>query len=98
MVGAMNSIPAKGSPEEKAAMLAWLDDVADQLGIDRDEERALVADILQLTSTDAHDRSRPAAPVTAFLIGLAAGRAGSDPAELIAAVRERAASDDDPGD
>lgn len=88
----MNSTPAKGSPEEKAAMLAWLDDVADQLGIDRDEERALVGEILQLTSTVAHDRSRPAAPVTAFLIGLAAGRAGTDPTELIAAVRKRAAS------
>ncbi|MDN6815090.1 MAG: DUF6457 domain-containing protein, partial [Corynebacterium variabile] len=85
----MNSTPAKGSPEEKAAMLAWLDDVADQLGIDHDEERALVGEILQLTSTVAHDRSRPAAPVTAFLIGLAAVRAGTDPTELIAAVRER---------
>ena len=61
-------------------------------------ESPLVGEILQLTSTVAHDRSRPAAPVTAFLIGLAAGRAGTDPTELIAAVRERAASGGKPED
>lgn len=93
--------PAKGSPEEKVAMLAWLTEVAGELDLDGSLVDATVGDVLKLTSTVAHDRSRPAAPVTAFLIGLAAGRqAGPDATDeelaaaartLVSQVRERAA-------
>lgn len=93
--------PAKGSPEEKAAMLAWLAEVAAELDLDPSMVDATVGDVLALTGTVAHDRSRPAAPVTSFLIGLAAGRrvdSDASDADLLAAaqrlitqVRERAA-------
>ncbi len=43
------------------------------------ESVGLVDTVLDLTSDVAHGVSRPGAPVTAFLIGVAAGRA-EDPA------------------
>jgi len=53
---------------------AWLADAADALGIDRD---AVPRDLLlDLTRDVAHGVARPAAPLTAFLVGLAAGKAG----------------------
>ena len=52
----------------------WLDDAADALGIERDAiERDL---LLDLTREVAHGVARPAAPLTAYLLGLAAGKAG----------------------
>ena len=63
----------------------WVDAVAhrlelhDALGADRDD---VIARILDLTADVAHGVSRPAAPVTAFLVGLAAGRA-ADPAAAL---------------
>ncbi|WP_156980327.1 DUF6457 domain-containing protein [Corynebacterium terpenotabidum] len=86
----MTDTPAKGSPEEQAAMLAWLDEVADALGLDRETGRAALGDVLALTSTIAHNRSRPAAPVTAFLIGLVAGREDAEASSLIAQIRQLA--------
>jgi hypothetical protein len=61
-------------------MSEWVTAVARELGL----EGALDSDasvdlVLDLTSDVAHGVSRPAAPVTAFLIGVAAGRA-DDPA------------------
>lgn len=73
--------PAKGSPEEMQSAHAWLDQVASELGLPDEVVRTNVKGILDLTSAVAHNRSRPAAPVTAFLVGLAAGRAASDSAE-----------------
>lgn len=69
--------PAKGSPEEMQSAHAWLDQVASELGLPEDVVRTNVKGILDLTAAVAHNRSRPAAPVTAFLVGLAAGRAAS---------------------
>ena len=62
------------------ALSDWVTAVARELGL----EDALAAGgtvdmVLDLTSDVAHGVSRPAAPVTAFLVGLAAGRA-DDPA------------------
>lgn len=59
---------------------AWLDRVASELGLPDAVVRTNIKGILDLTSAVAHNRSRPAAPVTAFLVGLAAGRAASDSA------------------
>lgn len=42
----------------------------------------VVDSVLDLTAAVAHGVSRPAAPVTAFLVGLAAGRA-ADPAAAL---------------
>jgi hypothetical protein len=67
--------PRKGSPEEMTSAHAWLSQVAEELGLPADTARRSVKDVLDLTAAVAHNRSRPAAPVTAFLIGLAAGQA-----------------------
>ena len=72
----------------------WVAAAARQLGLDLADQDALVTAILDLTADVAHGVSRPAAPVTAFLVGLAAGRAadpGAAVAEHIAAVRDLAA-------
>ena len=47
---------------------------------------AEVALLLDLAREAAHTVARPAAPVTTFLVGLAAGRAGGQPADVAAAV------------
>ena len=74
----------------------WVAAMAGQLGLDLAgvDQEALVTAVLDLTADVAHGVSRPAAPVTAFLVGLAAGRAadpGAAVAEHIAAVRDLAA-------
>lgn len=73
----------------------WVTAAARQLGLELTEadRSELVTAVLDLTADVAHGVSRPAAPVTAFLVGLAAGRA-ADPtaavADHIAAVRDLA--------
>ena len=74
----------------------WVAAAARRLGLDLTaaDQREIVTAVLDLTADVAHGVSRPAAPVTAFLVGLAAGRA-EDPAAAvaprIAAVRDLAA-------
>jgi uncharacterized protein DUF6457 len=74
----------------------WVGQVVERLGLDLAEadRQELVTTVLDLTADVAHGVSRPAAPVTAFLVGLAAGRS-ADPAgavaENVAAVRDLAA-------
>lgn len=53
------------------------------------------AAVLDLARDVAHGVARPAAPLTTFLVGLAAGRAGAEPeqvAALTARVRELVAT------
>jgi hypothetical protein len=59
-----------------AALLAELD-----LTTDVD-----VAALLDLARDAAHNVARPAAPLTTFLVGLAAGRAGATPADIQSAI------------
>jgi len=62
------------------ALSEWVTAVVRELGIEDALEREGVVDmVLDLTSDVAHGVSRPGAPVTAFLVGVAAGRA-DDPA------------------
>ena len=62
------------------ALSEWVTAVARELGLEDALDRAATVDmVLDLTSDVAHGVSRPAAPVTAFLVGVAAGRA-DDPA------------------
>jgi hypothetical protein len=57
-------------------MSVWVTAVAQELGLEGAVDSDTVVDlVLDLTSDVAHGVSRPAAPVTAFLIGIAAGRA-----------------------
>ena len=61
----------------------WIDAVCRELGLDRDDvDRDLVLD---LAKDVAHGVARPAAPLTAYLLGLAvgAGRPARDAADRI---------------
>ncbi|WP_141566543.1 DUF6457 domain-containing protein [Pseudonocardia sp. N23] len=62
--------------DDSKAMSEWVTAVRRELGLeDAVDADALVDRILDLTADVAHGVSRPAAPVTAYLLGLAAGRA-----------------------
>jgi hypothetical protein len=67
----------------------WIDAASAQLGVAPDD--TMVREVLDLARDVAHQVERPAAPVTAFLLGLAVG-AGQDRAEAAARVRALAAS------
>ncbi|MEV4257147.1 DUF6457 domain-containing protein [Spirillospora sp. NPDC049652] len=62
----------------------WTAAVQAELGIDIEVDRAL---LLALAGDAAHGVARPAAPLTTFLVGYAAGRAGGGPDEVAAAAR-----------
>jgi hypothetical protein len=67
----------------------WIATVSRALGLDKAElDRDL---ILDLTKDVAHNIARPAAPLTAFLVGLAAGRAGGTVDDVRVAVEKTAA-------
>nr|WP_231910848.1 DUF6457 domain-containing protein [Corynebacterium suranareeae] len=57
-------------------MYQWLNTVCAELNIDADILTEVVPHLLNLTRDVAHGPSRPAAPMTSFLLGLAAGRSG----------------------
>jgi uncharacterized protein DUF6457 len=62
------------------ALSEWVTAVVRELGLEGALDTGSSVDmVLDLTSDVAHGVSRPAAPVTAFLVGVAAGRA-DDPA------------------
>jgi uncharacterized protein DUF6457 len=62
---------------------AWVHDLADALGV---EPAAVdVTALLDIARDAAHGVARPAAPLTTFLVGLAAGRRGGTPEAVAAA-------------
>ncbi|MFP5071518.1 DUF6457 domain-containing protein [Pseudonocardia nantongensis] len=74
--------------DDAAAMADWVSAVAADLGLTDVDTGAVVDTVLDLTADVAHGVSRPAAPVTAFLLGIAAGRA-TDPDTAVADLAER---------
>lgn len=70
------------------ALQDWTTTVAPALGVDP----ALVAttqdDVLDMVRDVAHGVLRPAAPLTAYVVGLAAGRAAADGRDAATAVRD----------
>lgn len=66
----------------------WIAAACAELGLDPAE--VPVRTVLDLARVTAHQVERPAAPLTAFVLGLAAGR-GSDPAEAAARIEQLAA-------
>jgi len=68
---------------------SWIDAASAELQVSADE--SAVRDLLDLARDVAHQVERPAAPVTAFLLGLAVG-AGRDRAEAAASLRALAAN------
>lgn len=62
--------------DDADALSVWVTAVSRELGLEGAlESVGLVDTVLDMTSDVAHGVSRPGAPVTAFLIGVAAGRA-----------------------
>ncbi|MGW4440480.1 NTP transferase domain-containing protein [Streptomyces sp. NPDC004596] len=66
----------------------WISAVKDELGIDLDVDTGL---LLDLARDAAHGVARPAAPLTTFLVGYAAARAGGGPEAVAEAARKAAA-------
>ncbi|WP_407342654.1 DUF6457 domain-containing protein [Pengzhenrongella phosphoraccumulans] len=66
--------------DKMAVMDRWLGEVCVELGVDRSVLDANTVAMLALIKSVAHGPSRPGAPMTAFLIGLAAGAAAPTPA------------------
>ena len=65
---------------DASALSEWVTAVTRELGLEGSLDSGTTVDmVLDLTSDVAHSVSRPGAPVTAFLVGVAAGRA-EDPA------------------
>jgi hypothetical protein len=57
----------------------WIDELCDVLDIEAEFDEGLVLD---LARDAAHNVERPAAPLTAYLLGFAAGQRDADPEEL----------------
>jgi hypothetical protein len=66
------------------ALDAWAAALRERFGLAEDD--VPVAAVLDLTRDVANGVARPAAPLGAFVAGLVAGRAGTDPAEIRAAL------------
>ncbi|WP_095757117.1 DUF6457 domain-containing protein [Streptomyces xinghaiensis] len=62
----------------------WISEVKKELGIELDVDTAA---LLDLARDAAHGVARPAAPLTTFLVGYAAGRSGGGPEQVLANVR-----------
>lgn len=69
-------------------MNEWIAQVKAELGIDLEVD---IPELLDMTKVVAHGVARPAAPLTAFLVGYAAARAGGGPAAVTEASRRAAA-------
>lgn len=66
----------------------WITEAKTELGIDLAVD---IPGLLDLTRVIAHGVARPAAPLTAFLVGYAAATRGGGPAEVAEASRRIAA-------
>jgi hypothetical protein len=62
----------------------WLQLLADDFGVSSGGYDA--DDLLKFTAEIAHGVARPAAPLSAFLVGLAAGKNGGRPDDITAAL------------
>ena len=54
----------------------WIDELCDVLDIDAEVDEALILDVARDT---AHSVERPAAPISTYLLGFAAGLQGGSP-------------------
>lgn len=71
-----------------STMSDWITAVCAELELDLGDQDATTTTVLDLTADVAHGVARPAAPVTAYLIGLAAGRS-ADPSGTTAELADR---------
>ncbi len=78
--------------DRKAREMTELDDWARHVSSELGVEAVVDVDaILDLAASAAHAVVRPAAPLTTFLAGLAAGRAGGTADDIRAAIAQAAA-------
>jgi hypothetical protein len=82
----------------------WIDELSDVLEVDTELDEGLVLDLARVA---AHNVARPAAPITTFLLGFAAGSQDADPeklevlaakAQVLADGWDRPAGEPDPDD
>lgn len=66
-----------------STMSDWISAVSSELGLDAGADVDLV---LQVAADAAHGVTRPAAPITTYLLGVAVGR-GADPTEAADRIR-----------
>lgn len=71
-----------------SAMSEWVAEICRELELELIDQDVTVNQVLDLTADVAHGVARPAAPVTAFLVGLAAGRSAR-PDETVAELARR---------
>ncbi|MBV9314672.1 MAG: hypothetical protein JO100_13295 [Pseudonocardia sp.] len=71
-----------------STMSEWIAEACRELDLTLADPRTTTNAVLDLTADVAHGVARPAAPVTAFLLGLAAGRA-DDPEAAVAELAAR---------
>ncbi|NGO81562.1 NTP transferase domain-containing protein [Streptomyces sp. YC504] len=74
--------------EHERVLDEWITAVKDELGLDLDVDTAL---LLDLARDAAHGVARPAAPLTTFLVGYAAARAGGGPQAVAEATQKAVA-------
>lgn len=79
---------ATDDPREMETAHQWLTSVAREFDLDEQLVTRLARPLLGLTREVAHQRSRPAAPLTAFLVGLAV-RGEGDMDEVVRDVEKR---------
>ncbi len=82
----------------------WIDELADALDVETEVDEGLILDLARVT---AQNVQKTAAPITAYLLGFAAGATGADPeaieklaarALLLAESWDRPADAPDPDD
>lgn len=82
----------------------WIDELCDVLDLETEVDEGLVLDLARAA---AHNVERPAAPITTYLLGFAAGASDADPvaiealaakAQLLADGWDRPAGAPDPDD
>jgi hypothetical protein len=64
----------------------WIDELSDVLDVDTEVDEGLILDLARVA---AHSVTRPAAPITTYLLGYAAGSHDADP-EALEALAARA--------
>ena len=67
--------PADAAPDPVEDAVRWAAIVTSELGFASEDLDRMSRSVLDLVRDGAHGVNRPSAPLTAFLVGLAAGRA-----------------------
>ncbi|MCF6378323.1 DUF6457 domain-containing protein [Nocardioides KLBMP 9356] len=57
----------------------WIDELADVLDVETEVDEGLILDLARVA---AHNVQRTAAPITAYVLGFAAGAGGLDPEQV----------------